>query len=334
MRTKKQGMSINEKLMNIKELIAALDKLSSELNLATRSIADRCNGNVSVTIGDLHFLNELDNLESHLDNLLQVGAQLKFYISHGYCQWITRQRDLLLPAELDDKTIYSLYLYSKKGGDPTSLLEPTTEITCAIKAICHPTPPLCHECGTNLILKPVELKDGLKLRFRRLNIIRNMPEDAISSDNIASFCLGMDINGKRPSPTLLRYLMQKRCVNILEHLIRMNKKLPGVYPPENLLLTVLYEMDGCPLLPIIMAIEETFPGTIKSAEDASCRNALWYTLRHHSQLYHVNLGRALDIEDVEQYLLSKGCDPAKASNERFSWQTMKRVINVVKHYET
>ena len=156
---------------------------------------------------------------------------------------------------------------------------------------------------------------------------------AISADDVAGFCLGMDINGKRLSPTLLRYLMQKRCENILAHLIKVNKKLPDVYPPEKLLLTVLYEMDRCPLLPIIKAIEETFPGTIKSAEDASHRNALWYTLRHHSQVRHANFCCALEIEDVEQYLLTKGCDPAKVSNDRFSWQTMRRVINVVKHYE-
>lgn len=159
-------------------------------------------------------------------------------------------------------------------------------------------------------------------------------EDTISSDDVIGFCFGMDIRGKQLSEATLRCRMQKRCVNILDHFIRTNKKLPGVYPPENLLLTVLYEMDRCALLPIIKAIEETFPGTIKSAEDTSCRNALWYTLRHHSQVHHMNFCCALDIEDVEQYLLSKGCAPAKISYDRFLWQTMKRVINVVKHYET
>lgn len=324
---------MNEMTMNIKELIASLDKASNELHLADQSIGNRCKDNATVTIGDLLFLNELDNLESHLDLLLREGAQLKYDITDGYCQRLTRHRNLFLPDELDDKTIYSLYLYIKKCGVPTPFLEPASEITCAIKAICHPTPPLCNERGTILTLKPIEFKDGTKRLFRRLNAIGNLPEDAISSDNVAGFCLGMDINGKRLSQTLLRYLMQKRCVNILEHLIRTNKKLPGVYPPENLLLSVLYEMDGCPLMPIVKAIEETFPGTINSAEDASCRNALWYTLRHHSQIPHVNLCWALDIEDVEQYLLSKGCDPAAPSNDRFSWQTMERVINVVKRYE-
>ena len=324
---------MNEMPINIKELIAVLDKLSNELNLADHSIGNRCKGNAPVTIGDLHFLKELDTLESLLNHLLHEGKQLKYAID-GYCQRIIRHRNLLLPNELDDKTIYSLFLCRKKVRVPTPSLEAKSEIECAIETLCHPTPPLCNERGTNMMLKPIEFKDGTKLLFRRLNALGNLPEDAISSDNVAGFCLGMDINGKRLSQTLLRYLMQKRCVNILAHIIKTNKKLPGVYPPENLLLTVLYEMDGCRLLPIIKAIEETFPGTIKSAEDASCRNALWYTLRHHSQIKHVNFCCALDIENVEQYLLSKDCDPAAPSNDRFSWQTMKRVINVVKHYET
>lgn len=162
-------------------------------------------------------------------------------------------------------------------------------------------------------------------------------EDAVSSDDVACFCLGMDIRGEKISETLLRSLMQNRCVNILEYLIRTKERLPCAYPPENLLLTVLYDMDECPILPVIKAIEETFPGTIKSAEDASHRNAFWYTLRHHIKIlnvHNVNFCCATDIEDVELYLLSKGCDPAKASNDRFSWQTMKRVINVIKHFET
>ncbi len=309
--------------MNTNNLITTLNNLSHELDLTIRSIIDRCTNNASVAIRDLHLLHDLAPLESSLTRLSQSGARLK-YAMDGYCRWLRRRQAIILPDELNDKTVYSLYLYIKNEGGITLNLEPISEIMYAALALCQ----------TGQFRKTIEFKDGTKLLDRQLIVPKNLPEEAISSDNVASFCLEMDISGKRLSPTLLRYLMQKRCVNILDHLIRINKKLPGVYPPENLLLTVLYEMDGCPLLPIIKAIEETFPGTIKSAEDASCRNALWYTLRHHSQIKHVNFCCALDIEDVEQYLLSKGCDPAAPSNDRFSWQTMKRVINVVKHYAT
>ena len=319
--------------MNIEELIASLDKLSNELSLVDHSISNRCKDNASVTIGDLHFLNELDNLESHLDCLLREGAQLKYDITHGYCQWITRHRKVLLPDELDDKTIYSLYLYTKADNVRAQNLEHASEITYAIYALCYPAPPLCHEQVKPWLSTPIEFSDGTKPLVHQYKVPSGL-EDAVSSDDVASFCLGMDIRGRQLSRTLLQCLMRNRCVNILTHVIRTCKRLPGVCPPDILLLTVLYELDGCPLLPIIKVIEEMFPGTIKSAEDASHRNALWYTLRHHSQIKHANFCCATDIEDVEQYLLSKGCDPAKASEDRFSWQTMKQVINVVKHFET
>ena len=332
--------------MNIEELIASLKKLTDELNLADRLIGDLCKNIDHVTIDDLHFLNELAPLESHLDHLLQEGSQLKHDITNRYCRWIAKHPKVLLPDELDDKTIYSLYLYTQRAaevGINAQNLEPASEITYAIDALCEQTPPLCHERDTCTIPTSIEFKDGTKLLFHRFKLLFNRfnvsggLEDATSSDDVAGFCLGMDIRGKQLSRTLLRCLMRKRCVNILTHVIRTYKKLPSACPPEILLLIALYEMDGCPLLPVIKAIEETFPGTIKSAEDASHRNALWYTQRHHIKVlnvHNVNFCCATDIEDVEQYLLSKGCDPAKASNDRFSWQTMKRVINVIKHYET
>lgn len=332
--------------MSLEELIASLDKLSNELHLADHSIGDLCKNIDHVTIDDLHFLNELAPLESHLDHLLQEGSQLKHDITNRYCRWIAKHPKVLLPDELDDKTIYSLYLYTQRAakvGINAQNLEPASEITYAIDALCEQTPPLCHERDTCTIPTSIEFKDGTKLLFHRFKLLFNRfnvsggLEDATSSDDVAGFCLGMDIRGKQLSRTLLRCLMRKRCVNILTHVIRTYKKLPSACPPEILLLITLYEMDGCPLLPVIKAIEETFPGTIKSAEDASHRNALWYTLRHHIKVlnvHNVNFCCATDIEDVEQYLLSKGCDPAKASNDRFSWQTMKRVINVIKHYET
>lgn len=310
--------------MDTNDLITTLNNLSHELDLTIRSITYRCTNNASVTIGDLHLLHDLAPLESSLTRLSTFHSYLNNGID-AYCRWLRRRRAIILPDELDDKTIYSLYLYIQKNeGGITLNLEPISEIMYAAQALCQ----------SGQFRKTIEFKDGTKLLDRQLIVPKNLPEEAISSDNVASFCLEMDISGKRLSSTLLRYLMQKRCVNILDHLIRINKKLPGVYPPENLLLTVLYVMDGCPLLPIIKAIEETFPGTIKSAEDASCRNALWYTLRHHSQVHHMNFCCALDIENVEQYLLSNGCDPAKPSTDRFSWQTMTRLMRIIEHYET
>ena len=307
--------------MNIEELIASLDKVSNGLELTVRSIAERCKAKTEVKVEDLLLLHDLAPVESSLTCLSQSSAQLKCTID-GYYQWITRHREVLLPTELDDKTVYSLYLYIKSEG-VTLNLEPFSEITYAAQALCQSW----QSCKT------IEFKDGTKFLNRQLIVPKNLPEEAISADDVAGFCLGMDISGKQLSQTVLRYLMKKGCVNILEHLIKVNKKLPDVYPPENLLLSVLHAtMGGCRLLPVIKAIEETFPGTIKSAEDASHRNALWYTLPHHRLWNSTHC--ALDTEDVEQYLLWEGCDPFKISNDHFSWQAMERLMRIIEHYET
>ena len=210
--------------MNIKDLRATLVKLTNELELTVRSIAERCKAKTEVTVEDLLLLHDLAPIESSLTCLSQSSAQLKCTID-GYYQWITRHREVLLPTELDDKTVYSLYLYIKSEG-VTLNLEPFSEITYAAQALCQSW----QSCKT------IEFSDGTKLFNRQLIVPKNLPEEAISADDVAGFCLGMDINGKRLSPTLLRYLMQKRCVNILAHLIKVNKKLLDVYPPENLLL--------------------------------------------------------------------------------------------------
>jgi len=309
--------------MHTKDLIATLNNLSHELDLICDSVKEQCTDNVAATIGDLHVLNEFVALKSSLNRLSHSSRNINNGID-GYCRWLSRRQTIILPAELDDKTVYSLYLYIKSEG-VTLNLEPATEIIYAAQALCQ----------SWQSRKTIEFKDGTKLLDRQLIAPKNLPEEAISSDNVASFCLGMDISGKQLSQTVLRYLMKKDCVNILEHLIRTNKKIPDVYPPENLLLSVLHTMGWCPLLPVIKAIEETFPGTIKSAEDASHRNALWYTLRHHRLWDNRNPCHcALDTEDVEQYLLWKGCDPFKTSNDLFSWQAMARLMRIIEHYET
>ena len=81
-------------------------------------------------------------------------------------------------------------------------------------------------------------------------------------------------------------------------------------------------------------ITRIYTGTVKSAEDALHRNALLYTLRHNKLWNNRSPSHcALDTEDVEQYLLCKGCDPFKTSNDLFSWQTMERLMRIIEHYD-
>ena len=105
-----------------------------------------------------------------MDWLLREGAQLKYDITHGYCQWITRHREVLLPDELDDKTIYSLYLYAKSGDVRAQNLEPASEITYAIDALCEQTPPLCRERVKPWLSTPIEFSDGTKLLVHQYKV--------------------------------------------------------------------------------------------------------------------------------------------------------------------
>ena len=101
---------------------------------------------------------------------------------------------------------------------------------------------------------------------------------------------------------------------------------------DKLLLTVLHEMPSGGVLQTIEAIEETFPGTIASAEDAFGCNALWFALR-----LFVHRGNADAASAVGEYLVSHGCDPDKTFGDtgkrRFSWNTMARIVNAIERYE-
>ena len=101
---------------------------------------------------------------------------------------------------------------------------------------------------------------------------------------------------------------------------------------DKLLLTVLHEMPSGGVLQTIEAIEETFPGTIASAEDAFGRNALWFALR-----LFVLRGNADTASAVGEYLVSQGCDPDKTFGDtgkrRFSWNTMARIVSAIERYE-
>ena len=186
----------------------------------------------------------------------------------------------------------------------------------------------------------ITFKDGTELTNRAFAVPKNLPEDAISADNVAAFHLGMDIRGKRLSVSLLRHLISKRCRNILEHVIRNDRSLPKTISPANLLLVVLNVMEPEHMLQTITAIEETYPGTIKTAEDAQGRNALWFALRLYdygdieTRIKHHLYGFADDATSVAKsigaYLAAHGCDPDKPfNNEGFSWNTVSRIMDIV-----
>ena len=139
----------------------------------------------------------------------------------------------------------------------------------------------------------------------------------------------MNLCGKTVSFSLLRHLIANRCVNILEYIIRNEKSLSKTIPPINLLLTTLIEWpspDAKSPLQVLVAIEETYPGTIKSAEDANGNNALWFAV------YLVSNWPDITSE-IGKYFASCGCDLDKPFKAGFSWNTMARVITIIERHK-
>ncbi len=318
--------------MDTNRIINALTEATQGLEQCIASIKAKMGG--CAGIAGIKLFAELDAVEIMLANIKGFSYQFRD-VKEEYGQWISRGDQIDLPDELDDETIYSLYAFVGKNRSiwPRGHRE-------IIKAI--------HYCGSMHYRGPmhyprrttITFKDGTQLTNRAFVVPRNLPEDAISADNVAAFHLGMDIRGKRLSVSLLRHLISERCRNILEHVIRNDRSLPKTISPANLLLVVLNEMEPNHMLQTIAALEETYPGTIKTAEDERGRNALWFALslydygdietriKHH--LHGFDDDATSVAKSIGAYLSAHGCDPDKPFNsESFSWNTVSRIMDIV-----
>ena len=112
------------------------------------------------------------------------------------------------------------------------------------------------------------------------------------------------------------------------HIVRKEKKLAKTISPANLLLTILIEWRTSIrlLMQVVAAIEETYPGTIKSAVDANGDNTLWHTL-------HLIYDHTDAAPEIGKYFALRGCDLDKSFRAAFSWNTMVRLISIIKRHE-
>lgn len=258
-----------------------------------------------------HFLSQsLDDYENQLSHMIQIDS---------------------LEA-LTDNVIYTLYCLAKNGN--IHILDNSdNEIIYALNHIStlrNTSKSIAfHLFEWKRSRAKIEFKDGTMLLEHQLAVPKNLPKDAISADNVAQFCIGMNLGGKQLSITLLRHLINNRRANILEHIVRNEKKLTKTISPANLLLTALIDWPSPDVkspLQVFAAIEETYPGTIKSAEDANGNNALWFA----AYLFRNCPDAALEIGN---YFASCGCDLDKPFKAGFSWNTMVRLMSIIKRHE-
>lgn len=271
--------------------------------------------NVRADISNIVMLSQIEPLISNLEKITSIQSSLTNRLYRLY----NRTLRIDSPEALDDEAIYALYTLTERGSYISTY--PRAEIIDAINCVSFSRRQPRRE---NIVFK-----DGTILLDHQLAVPKNLPEDAISADNVAQFCIGMNLAGKQLSFTLLRHLIANKCVKILEYIVRNEKKLSKDISPIKLLLTTLVEWPSPVVtspLQVLAAIEETYPGTITSAEDAKGNNALWFASYLVNNWSDIALG-------IGNYFASCGCDLDKPFRAGFSWNTMIRLMSIIKRHE-
>jgi len=292
--------------------IQKLEKLLSSLEVL-------CAWTTHADITDIKMVTQIVTIISSLAEFNSFSVALNSHLDACKRQF-SRMIQIGSSETLTDDAIYALYYLAKHSCNYIRT-NPNTEIVDAVNNISSLSPWERHR-------EKVEFKDGTILLDRQLAVPKNLLEDAISSDNVARFCIGMNLAGKQLSFTLIRHLIAKRCAKILEHIVRNEKKLTKTISPANLLLTILIEWRTYIrlLMQVVAALEETYPGTIKSAVDVNGHNALWHTL-------HLLYDHTDAASEIGKYFALCGCDLDKPFRAGFSWNTMVRLMSIIKHHE-
>ena len=221
--------------------------------------------------------------------------------------------------DMDDETVFSVYHLVLR-------MRPMRHL-CASQigsAIAH-----LKDVRPFVPLQELVFPDRTQVVLRARTVPRDIPEDALKTDDLPRFCMMTTLRGKHITRTILQLLVKHRAARILEHLVRTDNRLPCLYAPDKLLLLVLGFMNDDRVPQLVAAIEETYPGTVAAAEDASRRNALWHTFRFRSSSPIGPFHSDKVATALAQCLLSHGCDPDRVSSDGFSWRAMSRLLDIL-----
>ena len=187
----------------------------------------------------------------------------------------------------------------------------------AVSAVTHPmlidNPVVCEyyvkackpgyqflRCITGRHLQALNLSDEL--------------EQALNEDDTPSFEMYRLMQRQNICYSLLAEILMAKATSILRHLVE-NDAIPksAVSLPE-LCCTCAARFRDSYSVPLLTAIEEARPGTIKSVHDNFGRNLLWYALHNQTTgWFHPNC-------KLTQFLLEKGCDPDNQNQAGLTWR--------------
>jgi len=270
---------------------------SSELLIAVKNLKDAFNNVVAVILKDdagrtsglsgLHYIVDSQIAEKEINQLglrfPTLGAIIRSSSEHCRKGFVLKRGE-----GLDDKAVYAFYLLCNAGfcphGDPLH-----DELWQA-----------CYFLRNRRDVDDVVLAEGSGCVGRQLSILEKFRIDAVDRDDGPSFCIGFDIVGGHITKTLVLGLVKRHKWRILECIIRNKMRANSGIDPGKLLLTVLQLLSGEEALPVVMAVEETFPWTIRTAMDKSGRNALWYALRYHKRWPGITECSSSRAEEIDQ----------------------------------
>lgn len=296
------------------QLAASLARLTKKIDTLRRTLETPPAGGTSGNLVDLRLLPPLLEIEDNLHSLAERYDRFATALHRWYTLYFetlrctpTRKID-----ELDDDTIYSVYLFMTRcRGVPHSPLSSAILYLARLKQ---------HD--------DIRYADGTIMRKQPSVVPPHIPNRAIQSDNIAEFCIKRDLFGTRLSPSLVLHLVSKRAVNILEHLIRHDKDIFRAFSPDKLLLLVISVLDSPRLTQVVAAIEETAPGTIAAAVDAFGGNALIHALRFPPR-WAWGRNNPDVLSALEPYLLAHGANPDKPTCTGFSYRSLSRILAIL-----
>ena len=137
---------------------------------------------------------------------------------------------------------------------------------------------------------------GFGTQQSHFNYRYRLPENitnAIKKDDVASFMINMQLQGKRVCDTLLKILA-------IEGKTRILTELMSKYPTKckDMVFLLIGGHFSPKTFEIMKTLEEINPGTIYRTLDKLGQNLLWYAF-----------AQTNDFGELEQFLISCGCDP-------------------------
>ena len=163
-------------------------------------------------------------------------------------------------------------------------------------------------------------KMGQKYDFIRHTILDArgyLPTDelrkAIISDHVPVFEMDRQLHGKEITKSMLAFLLLHHAVKCFLYLLtHFPKRVCKIRTEEEWLFTVCRCTLADTAIPIIQTIERNRPGIVANTRDPWGNTLLWNTLQNH-----------YPVEELQNFLISLGCDPDALNQWGLSFRIVK-----------